>query len=154
MRWSLLIFLLCLSTLAFAQSEKLIAEHAALTSDCKAVRGHAQGIVSEASQSELNRDVTLAQANEVAKALESMEERLATSKKILSADQLKSVAGHYSALEKLCSDLQDQIGIIIGELEKSKPDQIKVRNLAVDLRTKMKTGSAEHDLLKKKLGIR
>ena len=154
MRWPILIILLCLSTIAFAQSERLIAEHAALTSDCKAVRGHAQGIVSEASQSELNRDVTLAQAQEVAKALDSMEEKLASTKKLLSADQLKMVASQYSTLEKLCSDLQDQIGDIINELEKGKPDRIKVRNLAVDLRIKMKNGSAEHDLMKKKLGIR
>ena len=154
MRWPILIILLWSTTLAFGQSEKLTAEHAALTSDCKSVRGHAQGIVSESSQSELNRDIALAQANEVTKALESMEKHLATTKKLLTPDQLKALAGHYDFLEELCADLHEQIGEIVAELEKSKPDKIKVRNLAVSLRTKMKNGSAEHDLIKKKLGIR
>ena len=154
MRWPIFILLLCFPALGYAQSDKLIAEHASLTSDCKAVRGHAQGIVSEASQGELNRDVTLAQAQEVAKALQSMEKRLANTKKLLTADQLKSVQAHYASLEGLCEGLQAEIGDILTELAKSKPDRIKVRNLAVDLRTKMKNGSAEHDLMKKKLGIR
>jgi uncharacterized protein (UPF0335 family) len=153
MKWPTLIILLCIPWLAFAQSNKLLAEHSALTSDCKSVRGHAQGIVSEASQSELNRDVALAQAEEVEKALKSMKERLETTKDLLSPEQLKSVANNYKVLEGLCADLQQEIGDILVELHKDKPDRIKVRNMAVDLRTKMKNGSAEHDLIKKKLGI-
>lgn len=150
---SFLTLLICSGTFAFAQDPKLVAEHAALTSECKAVRGHAQGIVTEASQSELNKDVTLAQAQEVTKALRAMEGSLATTKKLLSATQLKSVAGYYTTLEELCRELQKQNSAIITELQKPAPDRIKVRNLAVDLRTKMKSGAAEHDQMKKKLGI-
>ncbi len=154
MRWPLFFSLLCVTSLASAQSEKLIAEHAALTSDCKAVRGHAQGIVSETSQSTLNRDVARAQAQEVAKALDSMGDRLAETKKLLTSDQLKSVAALYKTLEALCDELKGECADIEKELAKANPDRIKVRNMAVDLRTKMKNGSAEHDLMKKKLGIR
>ena len=154
MRWPLFLSLLSLPTLVFSQSEQLIAEHAALTSDCKSVRGHAQGIVSEASQSELNRDVALAQAQEVSKALESMADRLASTKKLLTATQSKSVASQYKTLEALCDDLRKECASIEKELSKAHPDRIKVRNMAVDLRIKMKNGSAEHDLIKKKLGIR
>jgi len=153
MRWQILVALLSVTTMAFAQRDKLVAEHSALTADCKAVRGHAQGIVTEASQSELNRDVSLAQAHEVAKALESMEKRLATTKKLLTPEQLNSVASHHKVLEDLCSNLQKQTGDMVKELEKANPDRIKVRNMAVELRTQMKNGAAEHDLLKKKLGI-
>jgi len=145
--------LMCGGAFAFAQDPKLVAEHAALTSDCKAVRGHAQGIVTEASQSELNRDVTLAQAQEVAKALRAMEGSLATSKKMLTSAQLKTVSGHYTMLEGLCTELQKQTSAIVAELQKPTPDRIKVRNMAVDLRTRMKNGAAEHDQMKQKLGI-
>jgi len=151
---SFLTLLVCAGTLAFAQDPNLVAEHAALTSDCKAVRGHAQGIVTEASQSELNKDVTLAQAQEVVKALRSMEGRLASTKKMLTSSQLKTVATHYATLEALCTELQKQTGAIVSELQKSEPDKIKVRNMAVDLRTKMKNGAAEHDQMKAKLGIK
>lgn len=154
MTQSFLTLLLCAATLAFQQNPKLVAEHAALTSDCKAVRGHAQGIVAEASQEELNKDVTLAQAQEVTKALRSMEARLATSKNMLSSSQLKTVATHYATLEALCTELQKQASAIVNELQKSAPDRIKVRNMAVDLRTKMKSGAAEHDQMKAKLGIK
>jgi hypothetical protein len=150
----MLIIILCVGTLALAQEAKLISEHAALTSDCKAVRGHSHGIVSEASQAELNKDVAVAQAEEVHKSLLSMKKRLETTKKLLTPDQLKTVKGHYEMLEELCADLQVQITAIKKELAKPKPDRIEVRNMAVKLRTQMRDGSAEHNVLKKKLGIR
>jgi hypothetical protein len=153
MRWPILICLLWTAPLASAQNEKLTAEHAVLSSDCKAVRGHALGIVTEASQSTLNRDIALAQAEQVATALTGLEKRVATTKSLLSPDQLTAVASHYAVLDSICAALQREIVDIIRELKKPTPDRIKVRNMAVDLRATMKDGSLEHEQITKKLGI-
>jgi hypothetical protein len=56
-------------------------------------------------------------------------------------------------LDSICAALQREIGDIIRELKKPTPDRIKVRNMAVDLRAKMKDGSLEHEQITKKLGI-
>jgi len=144
---------LCCSVLG-AQSQQLVQEHSLLTKDCKRVRGHAQGIFKEASQSTLNKDVALAHASEVSKSLKEMEARLKRSKELLTPDQTDRVSKECGALEGLCMELQETVSEIEKELAKEKPDRIKVRNLSKDVRDKMRHGSDQHDLLKRKLGIK
>lgn len=145
-------FLVVVST--SAQVSELAQQHALLTSDCKAIRGHAKRIVEEASASELNTSVASAHCGEVAKALSSMEKRLQGTKKLLDANQAKSVAAEYTALEKLCQRLKQLSRQIEQELAKDQPDRFLVRKLAYDLRNEMTSGSEIHETMKKKLGVR
>ncbi len=137
-----------------AQVSDLAQQHALLTSDCKAIRGHARRIVEEASAADLNTSVAAAHCGEVVKALLSMEKRLQGTKKLLNPKQASSVAAEYAALEKLCQRLKQLSTQLEQELAKDRPDKFLVRKLALDLRNEMSTGTEIHDKLKSKLGLK
>lgn len=137
-----------------AQTSDLAKEHTLLTTDCKAIRGHAKRIVEEASAAELNTSVAAAHLGEVIKSLSSMEKRLQGTKKLLNADQAKLVSAEYSALEKLCTRLKGMCEKLEQELAKQNPDRFVVRKLAFDIRNEMTSGSEIHDKLKSKLGVK
>ncbi len=137
-----------------AQVSELAQQHALLTSDCKAIRGHARRIVEEASATDLNTSVASAHCAEVVKALHSMEKRLQATKKLLNPKQAASVAAEYSALEKLCQRLKQQSAQLEQELAKDRPDKFLVRKLALDLRNEMSSGTEMHEKLKSKLGLK
>jgi transposase len=137
-----------------AQVSELAQQHALLTSDCKAVRGHARRIVEEASAADLNTSVAAAHCGEVVKALHSMEKRLQSTKKLLSPKQATSVAAEYAALEKLCQRLKRVSAQLEQELAKDQPDRFLVRKMALDLRNEMSTGSEIHEKIKSKLGVK
>ncbi|HXG38120.1 MAG TPA: hypothetical protein VNL36_05045 [Bacteroidota bacterium] len=149
-----IVFALLVVVSTSAQVSELAQQHALLTSDCKAIRGHAKRIVEEASASELNTSVASAHCGEVVKALGSMEKRLQGTKKLLDANQAKSVAAEYTALEKLCQRLKQLSRQIEQELAKDQPDKFLVRKLAYDLRNEMTAGSEIHETMKKKLGVK
>lgn len=138
---------------ALAQTTELSKQHSLLTTQCKSIRGHAGRIVAESSESSLNREVAAAHLGEIAKFRDQMEQQLASSKKLLSAELLKSVSAEYKSLEKTCSTIEDLVGKIRKELEKKEPARSAVRNLAVTLRSEMTAGYEVHEKMKKKLGL-
>lgn len=139
---------------AAAQGSELAKEHNLLTTDCKAIRGHAKRIVEEASASELNVSVATAHCGEVGKFLGAMEKRLQTTKKLLNASQLKTTAEEYTALEQLCQKLKGLYTQLERELAKDNPDKFLVRKLALELRNAMTMGNEIHEKLKNKLGVK
>lgn len=147
-------FVLGMTVSAAGQSPQLASEHAELTGACKRVRGHAQRIVEEASQSALNQDIAKAHAAEVASSLKTMEQRLKNSRKLLTAKQVQLVAKEHDALEAVCASLQELCARIEEELGRADPDRIQIRNWAVELRKQMGEGNQTHAQLKKKLNIR
>jgi transposase len=151
--WCIVLALLVVESTP-AQRSELAQQHALLTSDCKAVRGHARRIVEEASASDLNTSVASAHCGEVVKALTSLEKRLQGTKKLLDANQAKSVAAEYAALEKLCQRLKHLSTQLEQELSKNQPDRFLVRKLALDLRNEMTSGSEIHENIKNKLGVK
>lgn len=150
---ALIVFLFAFSLLTFAQDTDLARQHSLLTTDCKNIRGHAGRIVAEASERQLNRDVALAHLGEVAKFHELMEKQLVTSKKLLTAGDLKVVAAEYKSLEATCSAIGKLVEKLQKEFEKSEPDKLAIRDMAVKLRSEMSDGYDVHERLKKKLGI-
>ena len=147
------VLLVASCSFALAQSDELISEHNQLTTDCRSVRGHAQAIVVEASQAELNVEVAQAHAKEVVDHLASMKELLPSSKKLLSSAQLKKVKAEYASLEKTCEELQKMGKELTDELDKEKPDEEKVRKIAFDMRTQMNDGYRVYLQVKHKLGL-
>jgi hypothetical protein len=151
--WCIVLVLLVVATTP-AQVSELAQQHAQLTSDCKAIRGHAKRIVEEASAAELNTSVASAHLGAAVKSLGSMEKRLQGTKKLLNADQRKLVSAEYSALEKLCSRLKLLSERLAQELAEQNPDRFAVRKLAFDIRSEMTTGSEIHEKIKNKLGLK
>lgn len=139
---------------AEAQPSNLAEEHSLLVKDCKNIRGHAGRVVEEASQSDLNRDVAHAHAEEVVKYLRQMEGRLATTKKMLKKEQLVRVTSHYKSLEQSCSKMQELSSKIEKELSKEKPDRLEVKKMATALRAEMSGGNDVHQKMMKALGLR
>ncbi len=133
---------------------RLAAEHSELTSACKRVRGHAQRIAEEASQTSLNRDIARAHAAEVSASLRTMEQLLRSSRKLLSPEQSRLVAREYAGLDSTCASLQTLIGEIEKELDKDEPNEARVRKWANDLRRQMTEGYQLHTQVKQKLNIR
>ncbi len=146
-------FLIIVETGA-AQTTELAQQHGLLTTDCKAIRGHAKRIVEEASAPELNTSVAAAHLGEVNKSLASMEKRLQGTRKLLTQDRLKLVASEYATLEKICTNLKSFSEKIEKEIAKEKPDRLLVKKLAADLRSEMMNGSQVHEQVMSKLGIK
>ena len=136
-----------------AQTTELSKQHSLLTTQCKSIRGHAGRIVAESSESSLNREVAAAHLGEIAKFRDQMEQQLASSKKLLNAEMLKSVSAEYESLEKTCATIEELAGKIRRELEKKEPARSVVRELAVRLRSEMTGGYEVHEKMKKKLGL-
>ncbi len=136
-----------------AQTTELSKQHGLLTMQCKSIRGHAGRIVAESSEPSLNREVAAAHLGEIAKFRSQMEEQLASSKKLLSTESLKSVSAEYKSLEKTCSTIEELVGKIRKELEKKEPVRSAVRELAGKLRSEMIGGYEVHERMKKKLGL-
>ena len=139
--------------LVFGQTSELAKQHSLLTTQCKNIRGHAGRIVAETGEATLNKDVASAHLDEIAKFHTQMELQIASSKKLLSAGQSKSVSAEYKSLEKTCSAIGELVGKLKKELEKKEPVQLTVRQLASKLRSEMSGGYDVHERLKKKLGI-
>jgi hypothetical protein len=88
------------------------------------------------------------------KSLVAMERRLQQTKKLSTANQLKTVSAEYAALEKICARLKDLSEELEAEFAKSRPDKHLVRKLASDLQAEMTIGSDYHSRMKAKLGIK
>lgn len=137
----------------FSQTSELAKQHSQLTTQCKSIRGHAGRIVAETGEPTLNRDVALAHLGQIEKFREQMEQQLASSKKLLNAEQSKLVAAEYKSLGATCSAIEDFAAKLRKELEKKEPVQTSVRELAGKLRSEMSGANEVHERLKKKLGI-
>ncbi|MBM4168614.1 MAG: hypothetical protein FJ215_05600 [Ignavibacteria bacterium] len=153
---SLIVFalLVLVAAVSYSQSNALAQEHALLVKDCKLIKGHAGRVVAEASEPELNRDVALAHAEQIAKSLKDMEWHLEQAQKLLKPDQLKLVKQHHELLAKSCETLKKNSESLEKELNKSNPDRLTVKKLATALRQEMTTASGYHDALRAKLGIK
>jgi len=153
---SFVVFILSLLIIATAlpQGNELAQEHALLVRDCKFIKGHAGRVVAEASEAELNRDVALAHAEQIAKSLKDMEWHLEQAKKLLKPDQLKLVRQHHELLAKSCETLKKTSESLEKELNKSAPDRLTVRKIATNLRKEITTAAEYHDALRAKLGIK
>lgn len=138
----------------FAQVSDLFQEHALLTRDCKLVKGHANRVIAEATEHELNRDVALAHAEQIAKSLDDMQQRLQQARKMLKEDQRKAVLVHQTAIEKSCEKLHEMYNNLEKELEKQNPDRLKVRKIAIDLRNEITLATEHHASLKRKIGMK
>lgn len=151
--FALILSLSLLFPLVFSQTSELTKQHSLLTTQCKNIRGHAGRIIAEADEAKLNRDVASAHLDEIAKYHTQMELQITSSKKLLDAGQLKSVAAEYKSLEKTCSSIGDLVVKLRKEFEKKEPAGPTVRNLAKTLRSEMSTGYDVHERMKKKIGI-
>jgi len=150
---ALIPLLACSISLAVGQTSELAQEHSLLTTQCKSIRGHAGRIVAEAGQGSLNKDVAMAHLDQVAKFQEQMEKQLASSKKLLTPQQAKTVAAEYKSLEETCSTLGDLVEKLRKEFNEANTDKLKIRKLATQLRSEMTSGYDVHERMKKKLGI-
>ncbi|GEM_PF-1679819 len=151
---TLISILLLLPEGAAAQKADLSQQIEQLTRDCKNIRGHAGRVVEEASQSELNKDLALAHAQEVVRNLELMERNLDETAKLLTNEQRKLVHQEHQSLKKTCERLKELSARLRTALSKEKPERLEVKKIAMDLRNEMSAGNEVHQRMKKKLGIK
>jgi hypothetical protein len=151
---TLVSILLLLPGAATAQKANLSRQLEQLTRDCKNIRGHAGRVVEEASQSELNKDLALAHAQEVVRNLELMERNLDATARLLTNEQHKLVRQEQESLEKTCERLKELSTRLRAALSKEKPDRLEVKKIAMELRNEMSAGNEVHQRMKKKLGMK
>lgn len=138
----------------FTQVSDLFQEHALLTRDGKRVKGHANRVIAETTEQELNRDVALAHAKQISISLDDMRQRLQQVRKMTKEDQRKAVLVHQTAIEKSCEKLHEMCNDLVKELGKQNPDRLKVRKMAIDLRNEIAFAAEHHSSLKRKIGMK